>query len=100
MVTNVAHVLEEVGRIGADLAPLAQGPEHPRDQLDDQATFLLESMPRRGAIGPDALAVRAGVDIRTTLRKLTLLETLGFIIRRDGGYALTPPTRRSAGADP
>jgi DNA processing protein len=100
LVTNVAHVLEEVGRIGADLAPPAQGPEHPRDQLDDQATFLLESMPRRGAIGPDALAIRAGVDIRTTLRKLTLLETLGFITRRGGGYALTPPIRRPSDADP
>ncbi|SNT64721.1 DNA processing protein [Asanoa hainanensis] len=97
LVTNVAHVLEEVGRIGADLAPVAQGPEQPRDQLDDQATFVLESMPRRGAITPDALAVRAGVDIRTTLRKLTLLETLGFVARRAGGYGLVPLALRRPG---
>jgi DNA processing protein len=95
LVANVGHVLEEVGRIGADLAPLVHGPEHPRDQLDDQATFLLESLPRRGVVSPDVIASRAGVDIRTALRKLTLLETLGFVIRRDGGYTLAPPPRRA-----
>jgi DNA processing protein len=99
LVTSVGHVLEEVGRIGSDLAPLPQGPEHPRDQLDDQASFLLESMPRRGAISPDTVATRAGVDIRTALRKLTLLETLGFVIRRDGGYALVTTRRRPATED-
>ncbi|GIF73157.1 DNA-processing protein DprA [Asanoa siamensis] len=100
LVANVAHVLEEVGRIGADLAPPAQGPQRPRDQLDDQATFLLESLPRRGVVTPDAAAIRAGIDIRTALRKLTLLETLGFVMRRDGGYALTPPSRRPAEDEP
>ncbi|MEV0713073.1 DNA-processing protein DprA [Asanoa sp. NPDC050611] len=99
LVANVSHVLEEVGRIGADLAPPLSGPEHPRDQLDDEATFVLESLPRRGAISPDAAAIRAGVDIRTALRKLTMLETLGFVTRRDGGYALTPAPRRRAGED-
>ncbi|MDG4823596.1 DNA-processing protein DprA [Asanoa sp. WMMD1127] len=99
LVASAAHVLEEVGRIGADLAPTPQGPEHPRDQLDDQAAFVLESIPRRGAVNPDALAVSAGVDIRTVLRKLTLLETLGFVVRRAGGYALAPPPRRPAEGD-
>ncbi|GAA1890575.1 DNA-processing protein DprA [Asanoa iriomotensis] len=100
LVANVSHVLEEVGRIGADLAPPLMGPQHPRDQLDDQATFLLESLPRRGTISPDAAASRAGVDIRTALRKLTLLETLGFVVRREGGYALAPQPRRLPENDP
>ncbi|MFI6162568.1 DNA-processing protein DprA [Micromonospora haikouensis] len=97
LVTGVAHVLEEVGRIGADLAPPARAPQRPRDLLDDEATQVLESMPRRGAVGVDRLAARAGVDVRTALRKLSLLEELGLVRRRDDGYALaTNPARAPA----
>ncbi|MEH1013872.1 DNA-processing protein DprA [Micromonospora sp. CPCC 206060] len=97
LVTGVPHVLEEVGRIGADLAPPARGPERPHDHLDDEAAAVLEVVPRRRAAGPDALAARAGVDVRTALRKLSLLEQLGLVVRRDGGYALAPatPSRRA-----
>jgi len=90
LVTGAAHVIEEVGRIGLDLAPAARAPQQPRDLLDDEATLVLESFPRRGPIGPDEIAVRAGVDIRTTLRKLSMLTELGLVARRDGGYHLTP----------
>jgi DNA processing protein len=88
VVANAAHVLEEVGRIGDDLAPPARAPERPRDQLDDAATLVLEALPARGVAGVDTLAAKAGLDTRTALRKLSLLETLGFVIRRDGAYAL------------
>lgn len=98
LVTGVAHVLEEVGRIGADLAPPARAPQHPRDLLDDDATLVLEAMPRRGAIGVDRLAARAGVDVRTALRKLSLLEELGMVRRRDDGYALLPAPASSPDA--
>ena len=40
----------------------------------------------------DALAARAGVDLRTALRKLSLLEELTLVVRREDGYALAPPT--------
>ncbi|WP_435204424.1 DNA-processing protein DprA [Micromonospora sp. bgisy143] len=90
LVTGVAHVLEEVGRIGADLAPLARGPQRPTDDLDDDARSVLEALPRRGARGVDALAARAGLDVRTALRKLALLEELSMVVRRDDGYALAP----------
>ncbi|MEU5904960.1 DNA-processing protein DprA [Micromonospora sp. NPDC047467] len=99
LVTGVAHVLEEVGRIGADLAPLARGPQRPADTLDDDARALLEALPRRGVRDVDALAARAGVDLRTALRKLSLLEELSMVVRRDDGYALVPsaqPGRQAA----
>jgi len=99
VVTGVAHVLEEVGTIG-DLAPVARGAERSRDQLDDQAAFLLEAFPRRGVTGVDELSARAALDVRTTLRKLSLLETLGFVVRRSGGYALAPSKGRSREAPP
>ncbi|MDZ5442555.1 DNA-processing protein DprA [Micromonospora sp. 4G57] len=101
LVTGVAHVLEEVGRIGADLAPPARGPRRPADELDDEAALVLESLPRRGLRSPDAVAAGAGVGVRVALRKLSLLEELGLVVRRDGGYALAPPPeRRAAGARP
>ncbi|MEU8088062.1 DNA-processing protein DprA [Micromonospora sp. NPDC049101] len=93
LVTGVAHVLEEVGRIGADLAPLARGPQRPADALDDDARSVIEALPRRGAMGVDRLAARAGVDVRTALRKLSLLEELSMVVRRDDGYALAPPAK-------
>ncbi|GGL86571.1 DNA-processing protein DprA [Micromonospora yangpuensis] len=90
LVTGLAHVLEEVGRIGTDLAPPARGPVRPTDHLDDDATMVLEALPRRGVTGLDSIAARAGVAVRTALRKLALLEQLGLVVHRDGGYALTP----------
>ncbi|WP_422738781.1 DNA-processing protein DprA [Micromonospora sp. WMMD729] len=99
LVTGVAHVLEEVGRIGADLAPLARGPQRPTDDLDDDARSVLEALPRRGARGVDALAARAGLDVRTALRKLALLEELSMVVRRDDGYALAPADKATGAAD-
>jgi DNA processing protein len=90
LVTNVAHVLEEVGRIGYDLAPPARAPERARDRLDEEATQVLEALPRRRALDLESVAARAGVDLRTAMRKLSMLEELGMVVRRDGGYALAP----------
>ncbi|MEH1169959.1 DNA-processing protein DprA [Micromonospora sp. CPCC 205539] len=100
LVTGVAHVLEEVGRIGADLAPVPRGPQRPADDLDDDAQALLEALPRRGAIGVDGLAARAGVGVRIALRKLSLLEELSLVVRRDDGYALAPSRSRQTPTAP
>lgn len=91
LVCGVAHVLEEVGRIGADLAPPAREPERLRDRLDDAATQVLEALPRRRSLALEAVAARAGVDLRTAMRKLSMLEELSLVVRRDDGYALAPP---------
>jgi DNA processing protein len=92
LVTDAAQVLEEVGRIGADLAPLVRGPEYDRDNLDHVSAILLEAAPRRRAAGPDEIAALAGVDLREAMRKLPALVDLGFLVRRDGGYALATRT--------
>ncbi|MFC7547648.1 DNA-processing protein DprA [Plantactinospora sp. GCM10030261] len=94
LVTGLPQVLEEVGRIGADLAPVPRGTSHPRDRLDDDAAQVLEALPRRGTLDVETLAARAGVDFRTVLRKVSLLEDLGLLVRRDSGYALPPAARR------
>jgi DNA processing protein len=95
LVTGAAQVLEEIGHIGSDLAPRPRGPERPHDGLDIESAMVLESLPRRGSAGPDELAAKAGIDIRTAMRKLTLLETLGFVARRAGGYTLAPKSTRA-----
>jgi DNA processing protein len=99
LVTGLAQVLEEVGRIG-ELAPVPRGPERPTDLLDDDARSIVEAMPRRGRIGVDALAARAGLAVRTVLRKLPLLEELALVVRREDGYAMVTPSRPSMPAQP
>jgi DNA processing protein len=93
LVTSVAHVLEEVGRIGEDLTPLPRGPERPEDRLDPVAAQVLEALPRRRPIGLDEVAARAGVDIRTAMRQLSLLDQLGLVADGDGAWRLAPPPR-------
>jgi DNA processing protein len=91
LVTGLPHVLEEVGRIGEYLADPPHGRRHPRDSLDEESALVLEAVPRRGTADPEELAARAGVGLRTVLRKLSLLEMAGLIVRRtDGDVALAP----------
>ncbi|MFJ8577549.1 DNA-processing protein DprA [Micromonospora sp. NPDC093277] len=94
LVTGVAHVLEEVGRIGDDLAPPIRAPERLRDRLDDEAVQVLEALPRRKTLALESVAARAGVDLRTAMRKLSMLEELAMVVRRDDGYALAPPPEK------
>jgi DNA processing protein len=90
LVTGLPHVLEEIGRIGEYLADPPRGPEHRRDTLDEESALILEVVPRRGTAAPERLAAQAGVSLRTVLRRLSLLEMAGLIVRRDGEVALPP----------
>ncbi len=92
VVTGPAHVLEEVGRIGEYLAEPPRGRDHVRDDLDEDSALVLEAMPRRGTIGPEELAARAGLGVRTVLRRLSLLEMAGLVVRQNHGVALARPT--------
>jgi DNA processing protein len=89
LVTSAAHVLEEVGRIGEYYTDPPRGPEHRRDALDDESARLLETIPARGTTGPEELAARSGLSLRTVLRRLSLLELAGLVERRADGIALT-----------
>lgn len=91
LVTGWAHVLEEIGRIGADLAPPPRGPQHPRDRLDPVTAQVLDAVPSRRSAGPEQIAAAAGVPVRTALSTLGLLTAAGFVVVRDGGYGLPRP---------
>jgi DNA processing protein len=90
VVGGLPHVLEEISPIGENLADPPRGPSHQRDRLDEESALVLEAVPRRGAAGPEQLAAKAGLSLRTVLRRLSLLETLGLILRRDDGVTLAP----------
>jgi DNA processing protein len=90
LVTGLEHVLETVGRMGEYYAEPARGPEHRRDSLDEESALVLEAVPSAGSAAPEELAARAGLPLRTVLRRLSLLELAGLVERRDGGIALPP----------
>lgn len=91
LVTGLPQVLEAVGRIGEYLTDTPRGPEHRRDLLDEESALVLEAIPRTGAVDPEELAARAGLALRTVLRRLSLLELAGLIERKEDGVALPRP---------
>ena len=93
LVTGVPHVLEAVGQIGEYYAEPARGPGRPHDDLDEESALVLEAVPLRGVAGPEELAAKAGLALRTVLRRLSFLELAGLVRRREGGFALAPPSR-------
>jgi DNA processing protein len=97
LVSGLPQVLEEVGSIGEHLAEPPRGPEHRRDSLDEESALLLDAVPRRGTAGPEQLAAAAGLGLRTVLRRLSLLEVAGLVVRRDGGFALARTAARRSG---
>ncbi|MEV6635527.1 DNA-protecting protein DprA [Actinoplanes sp. NPDC051470] len=99
MVTGLPHVLEEIGKIGDYEAERPRGPEHQRDHLDEESALLLEAIPSRGPADPAELAAKAGLSLRTVLRRLSLLETLNLITRHPNGrVTLRPSAPRNRGA--
>jgi DNA processing protein len=94
LVTGLPQVMDEVGRIGEYLIEAPRGREHRRDTLDEDSALVLEAMPRAGSTTPDELAARAGLAVRTVLRRLSLLELAGLIVRTDDGIALAPAATR------
>nr|WP_230858806.1 DNA-processing protein DprA [Actinoplanes aureus] len=90
LVTSAFDVLEEVGRIGEYLTDPPRGPEHRRDSVDEESALILDALPPRGTSTPEELAAAARLTLRTVLRRLSLLEVAGLVVRREGGIALAP----------
>lgn len=88
LVTGVPHILEEVGRLGSDLAEVPRGPEQRRDRLDPVERCLVDALWRRQPLLPEEVAVRAGVSVREAWRSLPSLVHRGFAARRGQGYVL------------
>ncbi|WP_034487008.1 DNA-processing protein DprA [Actinomadura oligospora] len=89
LVTRSEEVIEAVGELGTDLAPIPASPVLSRDLLDPVSHAVLEALPSRAAAGPAQIAAKAGVDLPTANAKLGLLAAGGFVERAPGGWRLT-----------
>ncbi|SEO01705.1 Site-specific DNA recombinase [Actinacidiphila rubida] len=88
VVTDAAEVVEMVGEIGADLAPVRRGHALPRDGLAPAAARVLEALPGRGEATVEALSAAAGAAVPDTLGRLHELRALGFVEHTETGWAL------------
>jgi DNA processing protein len=96
-VASVEHVIEEVGRIGVDLAPLPDRPARPHDQLDPLAQQVLEAVLPRRFRSAEEIAAAAGVSGRAARRTLPLLVAAGHAEMTEDGYRLAPAHRPNSG---
>ncbi|SFF61461.1 DNA processing protein [Actinacidiphila alni] len=88
VVTDAAEVIEMVGEIGTDLAPVRRGPVLPRDLLDPAAAAVLEALPGQGDADAADIALTVGATRDDTLRRLHDLRALGHVERDDGRWKL------------
>ena len=95
VVTDAAEVVELVGEIGADLAPVRHGPVLPRDRLRAATARVLEALPGQGAATEEDIARGAGADVADTLGRLHELQALGFVARECGRWTLVRSARGS-----
>jgi len=94
LVTGVAHVLEAVGRIGLDLAPVPRAAPNPRDRLSPLERQVLDGVRPRKVLAAEEIAAVVGVSARDARRALPALELARFVTATAGGYRLYRRTDR------
>lgn len=88
LVTGVEHVIEEIGALGADLAPLTRGPDTARDALSAVQARTLEALPSRRPVLPEQIAREAGLSLLEVLAALPALEARGLVDSSEGAWRL------------
>lgn len=88
LVTGVEHVVEEIGRLGVDLAPLVRGRDTVRDELSAVQARTLEALPSRGSVLPEQIARAAGLSVLEVLSALPALEARALVECNDGAWIL------------
>lgn len=98
LATNVAEVIEVVGRIGEDL-PQPQPPaeESPRDRLCALERQILDGVRPRKVLSAEQIAAVVGVSSRDARRTLPALELAGFVTAVSAGYRLARKSDTRAG---
>jgi DNA processing protein len=97
LVAGADHVLEAVGRIGADLAAPPRAMADPRDTLTPLQAQVLDGVRPRKVLTAEQIAAVVGVSTRDARRALPALEQAQFVTAQDGGYRLF--RRRDARTD-
>lgn len=86
LVTGVPDVLEEVGRIGIDLAEPAQVEQRETDGLDGPSMRVFEALRRRGGRSPERISTESGVPLPKVWALLPALELAGLALRCPSGW--------------
>jgi len=88
-VTEAQHVLEAIGQIGEDVAPVPRGPEFPRDALSETVQRVLDAVPVHRPALEASIARAAGVSSLVVQQVLPPLLVAGLVQRSDTGWRLT-----------
>ncbi|MGZ4609046.1 MAG: DNA-processing protein DprA [Actinomycetes bacterium] len=94
LVTDAADIVDLVGEMGADAAPLRRGETRPHDGLDEVALRVLDALPVRQRAGPSSVARVAGLDVATVLRTLAVLSVRGLAESAEGTWRRAPAPRQ------
>jgi len=100
LVCSADQVLQEVGRIGADLARRPREAPSVRDALAPTAAAVLEAVPVRRAAPPERIALAAGLSVLEVLRVLPALELQDLVELTAEGWRLAAAARRRSGREP
>jgi DNA processing protein len=88
LVETAAHVVDAVGEIGADLAPVPRSEPTALDVLTPLQSRVLDGVRPRKILTAEEIAVAVGVSARDARRALPGLELLGFVTAQGAGYRL------------
>lgn len=86
LVTDARDVLDLVGDLGTDDAPLRLGDAQSHDHLDEMHLRVLEALPVSRVVGAASLGRVAGLDLPSVLRCLAVLAQQGQAELVDGGW--------------
>lgn len=92
-VGTAAHVIDAVGQIGDDLAPVESGPVLPEDALSADVRAILEAVPVRRPAPVESIAQVGASDVSRALAALTQLELIGLVECIDGQWRRTKQLR-------
>jgi DNA processing protein len=83
---SVPEVIEAVGQVGADLAPIPDRPKRPTDGLGDQALRVHEALTLREGLSPEQVSSASGVPLPRVRALLPELELTGLAARGEQGW--------------
>lgn len=89
IVTRAAEIIEDLGRLGTDLAEPLHSPDTVLDRLDDVTARILDAVPRRTPTLPAHIAAQAGAGLSTVLKALPSLLRTGLVEEHDGRFRQT-----------
>jgi DNA processing protein len=88
LVARAEHIIEEVGRIGIDLAPVLRAAPNARDALTPLERQVLDGVRPRKILTAEEIATVVGVSARDARRTLPALERGHFVTTQGAGYRL------------